>query len=130
MRIRFLLAIVLSLSAPPLIDAGAQTQPANTVRALLASGRLASVVDTPLYLRLFRVRLPASEQATYTGPNAVLCELSSALTTSIGGTTETIPEGGGSFIPAGTTMTFRTNTDPASFLLFVLSPAADLESPS
>jgi hypothetical protein len=38
MRIRFLLAIVLSLSAPPLIDAGAQTQPANTVRALLASG--------------------------------------------------------------------------------------------
>jgi len=127
MRIRFLVAIVLSLSALALIRVGAQTQPANTVRTLLASGRLASVVDTPLYFRLFRVRLPASEQATYTGPNLVLYELSSALITSIGGTTETIPEGGGSFIPAGTTTTFRASTDPASFLLFALSPAADLE---
>ena len=125
MSIRFLLAIVLSLSVPPLVGAGAQTQPANTVRTLLASGRLASVVDMPLYFRLFRVRLPATEQATYTGPNAVLYELSSALNNSIGGATETIPEGGGSFIPTGATMTFRANTDAASFLLFVLSAAAE-----
>jgi mannose-6-phosphate isomerase-like protein (cupin superfamily) len=124
---RFLFAIVVFLTATPVIGAVAQTQPANTVRTLLASGRLASVVDTPLYFRLFRVRLPASEQTTYTGPNAVLYELSSALTTSIDGTVQSVSEGTGSFIPAGAPTTFRARTDPASFLLFVLSPAADLE---
>ena len=72
MSIRFLLTIVLSLSALPRLSADAQTQPANTVRTLLTSGRLASVVDTPLYFRLLRVRLPPLEQATYAGPNAVL----------------------------------------------------------
>ena len=129
MRTRFLLAIVLSLSAPPLIGAGAQTQPANTVRTLLASGRLASVVDMPLYFRLFRVRLPASEQATYTGPNAVLYGLSGTLTTNTSGTTQTVAEGAGTFIPASMSTTVRASTDPASFLLFVLSPAAESDKP-
>ena len=126
MRIQFLLTIVLSLSAFPLLSADAQTQPANTVRTLLAGGRLASVVDTPLYFRLVRVRLPPLEQATYAGPNAVLYDLAGGLTATIGSTAQTVLEGAGIFIPADTA-TFRAGAEPASFLLFMLSPAADSE---
>ena len=126
MSIRFLLTIVLSLSALPRLSADAQTQPANTVRTLLTSGRLASVVDMPLYFRLLRVRLPPLEQATYAGPNAVLYDLSGGLAASIGSTAQTVSEGAGTFIPAGTT-TFRASAEPASFLIFMLSPAADSE---
>ena len=80
----------------------------------------------PLYFRLLRVRLPPLEQATYAGPNAVLYDLSGGLAASIGSTAQTVSEGAGTFIPAGTT-TFRASAEPASFLIFMLSPAADSE---
>jgi hypothetical protein len=67
-----------------------------------------------------------SQQATHAGPNAVLYDLSGGLAANIGSTAQTVSEGAGTFIPAGTT-TFRASAEPASFLIFMLSPAADSE---
>ncbi len=104
------LALVLSSLALPAL---AQTQPANTVRTLLAAGHLGSVVDTPLYFRLFAVRLPAMEHVPYSGPNSVLYVLSGTLTVALDGTTQTVSEGAGVFIPAVRTTVFgATGIEP------------------
>ena len=119
------LALVLSSLALPAL---AQTQPANTVRTLLAAGHLGSVVDTPLHFRLFAVRLPAMEHVPYSGPNSVLYVLSGTLTVALDGTTQTVSEGAGVFIPAVRTTVFgATGIEPAHFLQFVLAPAAEAQ---
>jgi quercetin dioxygenase-like cupin family protein len=119
------LALVLSSLALPAL---AQTQPANTVRTLLAAGHLGSVVDTPLHFRLFAVRLPAMERVSYSGPNSMLYVLSGTLTVALDGTAQTVSEGAGAFIPAGRTAVFgATGIEPAHFLQFVLAPAAEAQ---
>jgi quercetin dioxygenase-like cupin family protein len=129
MRIRSCWALVLILvSLAP--TAFSQTQPGNTVRTLLAVGRLGSVVDTPLDFKLFAVRLPATGRVAYSGPNSMLYGLSGALTIALDGTTHTISEGAGAFLPAGRAAVFSApGAEPASFLQFVLSPAADSQKP-
>ena len=127
MRSRSWIALVLwSLALPAL----AQTQPANTVRTLLAAGHLGSVVDTPLYFRMFAVRLPATEHVSYSGPNSMLYVLSGTLAVALDATAETVSEGAGVFIPAGHASVFSaTGSEPARFLQFVLAPAADAQTP-
>ena len=121
------LALVLSSLALPAL---AQTQPANTVRTLLAAGHLGSVVDTPLYFRLFAVRLPAREHVSYSGPNSMLYVLSGTLAVALDGTAQTVSEGTGFFIPAGRTTVFSaTGTEPVHFFEFVLAPAAEPQMP-
>jgi quercetin dioxygenase-like cupin family protein len=129
MRIRSwsLLTLILSSLALP---AFAQTQPANTVRTLLAAGHLGSVVDTPLHFRLFAVRLPAMERVSYSGPNSMLYVLSGTLAVALDGTAQTVSEGAGVFIPAGRAAVFgATGIEPAHFLQFVLAPAAEAQKP-
>jgi quercetin dioxygenase-like cupin family protein len=119
------LALILSSLALPAL---AQTQPANTVRTLLAAGHLGSVVDTPLHFRLFAVRLPAMERVRYSGPNSMLYVLSGTLTIALDGTAQTVSESAGIFIPGGSTAVFgATGTEPAHFLQFILAPAADAQ---
>jgi quercetin dioxygenase-like cupin family protein len=119
------LALVLSSLALPAL---AQTQPANTVRTLLAAGRLGSVVDTPLHFGLFEVRLPAMERVSYSGPNSMLYVLSGTLTVALEGTAQTVSESAGVFIPARRTAVFgATGIEPAHFLQFVLAPTAEAQ---
>jgi quercetin dioxygenase-like cupin family protein len=127
MRIRSLVLVILVSLAPP---AFSQTQPGNTVRTLLAVGRLGSVVDTPLHFRLFEVHLPATGRVAYSGPNSMVYGLSGTLAIALDATTHTISEGAGAFIPAGRAAAFSVpGAEPASFLQFVLSPAADSQKP-
>jgi quercetin dioxygenase-like cupin family protein len=129
MRIRLcvVLALLLVSLAPPVFP---QTQPGSTVRTLLAVGRLASVVDTPLHFRLFSVRLPATGRVAYSGPNSMLYGLSGKLAVALDGTPHAVSEAVGAFIPAGRVAVFSVpGTEPASFLQFVLSPAADSQKP-
>ena len=121
------LALVLSSLAQPVL---AQTQPANTVRTLLAAGHLGSVVDTPLHFRLFAVQLPAMERVSYSGPNSMLYVLSGTLAVALDGTAQTVSEGAGVFIPAGRAAIFgATGIESAHFLQFVLAPAAEAQKP-
>ena len=129
MRIRSCLAIALVCSLPG-ITAAAQNQPVSTVRTLLAAGRLGSVVDTPLNFRLLSVRLPATQHMPYSGPNAMVYAPSGGLGFDIDGNAQPLAEGAGAFIPEGRAAAFSASgPEPANFLLFVLSPAADAEKP-
>lgn len=128
MRVRSHLVVALVCCFP--MAALAQNQPASTVRTVLATGRIASVVDTPLVFRLLSFRLPAAQAASYTGPNAMLYAISGALGAELGGNSQGIAEGGGLFIPVGQAANLSVSEpDPAHFLLFILSPAADAEKP-
>jgi hypothetical protein len=90
MRIRswLLIAIICCL---PAIAASAQNQPASTVRTVLATGRIGSVVDTPLNFRLLSARLPAAQRASYTGANAMLYALSDGLNLELDGNSQYQP---------------------------------------
>src|SRR5439155_700255 len=64
----------------------------------------------------------------YSGPNSVLYVLSGTLTVALDGTTQTVSEGAGVFIPAVRTTVFgATGIEPAHFLQFVLAPAAEAQ---
>ena len=78
----YVLGILFVLLAPV---ASGQTPPAVTISTQLAAAHLASVVDLPLYFRLYHARLPAAQSAFYQGSNAMLYDLSGAATITIDG---------------------------------------------
>jgi quercetin dioxygenase-like cupin family protein len=122
-----LLALILPSLA---LSAFAQSQPANTVRTLLAAGRIASVVDTPLHFRLFAARLPPTERVSYNGPSSMLYVLSGTLSVALDGATQVFSDGTGVFIPAGRAAVFSaTSAEPARWLQFILAPAAEAQRP-
>src|SRR3981081_1066573 len=84
MRFRWRVAIALICCLLPIAPL-AQNQPARTGRTLLATGGGRSVVETPLALRLLSVRLPSTQRASYSGPNAMLYALSGGLGLELGG---------------------------------------------
>ena len=121
MRIRWYpaIALVFALLAVPAL---AQNQPADTVRTLLAAGRLASVVGMPIYFRLYRAHLPAAQHSSYTVSNTMVYGMSGDLTIDIGGKAQSLAAGVGALIPAGELTTISApGPEPANFLLFVLS---------
>jgi len=122
MRILASLTIAL-LCCSPGSKAVAQDPPAGTVRTLLASGHLASVVDLPLFLRLYRARLPAGQHASYQGASAMLYDLSGTSTIDIdGGAAQPLAEGAGAFIAAGQAVTITAAaSEPTDLLLFLLT---------
>jgi quercetin dioxygenase-like cupin family protein len=123
------LVLTVALSAPA-FPAPGQTAPAAAMRTLLATGHLASVTEAPLYFRLYRARLPAGQRASYGGSNAMLYGVSGALAIDIGGATQPLAEGTGAFVPAGQATTITASgSEPASFLVFLLSPAPNQRRP-
>jgi quercetin dioxygenase-like cupin family protein len=129
MRFRWRVAIALICCLLPIATL-AQNQPASTVRTLLGTGRVGSVVETPLAFRLLSVRLPSTQRASYSGPNAMLYALSGGLGLELGGNSQPLAESGGAFIPGGQVATLSSSgSEPPSFLLFVLSPVTDMQKP-
>lgn len=126
--LRFLaLALALSAAHPPALG---QTPAASPVRTVLATGRLASVVDMQLFFRLYGVHLPAGERVSYSGSNAMLYDVSGAMAIDIGGDTRAVAEGAGIFIPAGSdTSVIASGPEPATLLVFLLSPAPNQRRP-
>jgi quercetin dioxygenase-like cupin family protein len=121
-----LILVLSSLTQP----AFAQSQPPNTVRTVLAAGRLASVVDAPLQFRLFAVRLPAMASVSGGGPDSMIYLLGGTLAVAYEGRIQAVSEGAGLFIAAGRPAVFTaTGAAPAHFLRFVLAPAAEAGTP-
>jgi quercetin dioxygenase-like cupin family protein len=128
MRLRLTVLALLLATLPTL--AFAQSQPTSTARMSLAAGRLASVVDIPLFFRLYRVSLPAGQRSSYGGSTAMLYGLSGAPTIDIDGTVQSLAAGTGAFIPAGKTATVGAlGSEPTNLLLFVLTPRPNQRKP-
>lgn len=124
----FVLALLIVLLAP---FARAQTPPASTISTPLAAAHLASVVDLPLYFRLYHARLPAAQSASYQGSNAMLYDLSGAAAITVdGGAAQTLAEGAGAFLATGREVTISAaSSEPADLLLFVLTARPNQRPP-
>lgn len=128
-------AFVVTLSAIVLLApaAGAQTgsSPARpaTLRQVLASGPLRTVIDAPVYFRVVRVSLGAEQSTTYSGVNGVLYQMTGTL--ALGGLSGsvTLREGEGAFLPAGEKLTAKAGPALATYLHFVLVQEPDLKRP-
>src|SRR5215469_1500236 len=128
MRIRFML-LVLLLALPP-SPAFAQSEPISTARMSLAVGHLPSVVDMPLFVRLYMVSLPAGQLLSYDGSTAMLYDLSGAAAIDIDGTVRSIAEGAAAFVPAGKSANVgASGSEPTNLLLFVLTPRPNQRKP-
>src|SRR5437870_6397974 len=92
-------------------------------QAVLATAHLDSVVELPLFFRLYRARLPAAQHASYQGSNAMLYDLAGASTIQVeGAAAEPLAEGAGTFIAAGQRVTISAaSSEPADLLLFLLT---------
>ncbi len=115
--IAVLVAVVLG------VQAVAQSRAEGPDSTLLATGRLASVVELPLYFRLYRVYVPAAKRASYQGSSAMLYDLSGApaLETE-GGGVRPLAEGSGAFIATGQAVTIAASASaPTDLLLFLLT---------
>jgi quercetin dioxygenase-like cupin family protein len=95
----------------------------NSASTLLATGHLASVVELPMFLRLYRAHLPAAQHASYQGAIAMLYELSGTAMIEIGGAAaRPFPEGAGAFIAAGQEATISAaEAEPTDLLVFLLT---------
>jgi quercetin dioxygenase-like cupin family protein len=129
---KFLLFAVTSapawFAASPLL---AQGTAAQTVRTVLAVGRVTSVVDAPMHFKLLRVTLQAGTSTTYRGSHGTIFAHSGALAVAAGDDKRTLQEGEGVYNAAGTNVTLQaTGAAPAVFLHFLLLPTADLDKPA
>jgi quercetin dioxygenase-like cupin family protein len=124
-----LTVLALLLAALP-SPAFAQSQPTSTAQISLAAGRLASVVDIPLFFRLYGVSLPTGQHSSYSGSTAMLYALSGAPTIDLDGTVQSLAEGAGAFIPAGKAANVGgSGSEPTNLLLFVLTPRPNQRKP-
>ncbi len=130
MRIRpcLMAVLVFALSGTPVV---AQLPPESPASTLVATGHLASLVELPMYLRLYLVRLPAARNAAYRGSSALLYNLSGASTIDIeGAAAQPLAEGAGAFIPGGRAVTVSASaSEPVNLLLFVLSARPNQRPP-
>jgi quercetin dioxygenase-like cupin family protein len=120
--------LTLLLVAPALAQSPGSPSVGRPVRTVMASSRLASVVDAPLHMRLLRVTVPAGQSAVSTGATGMLYVLSGALDIMLGADRRALAEGAALFLPAGQRVTLAaTPAAPAVALHFVLGSAAELE---
>jgi len=112
-------------------SASAQAPPSGVprpVRVVLASGRLASVVESPLYFNLVRVSVPAGQSTTYAGPNGMLWVMSGTLDVAFDAERRSLREGAGTFVPLDRRVTLTAGPGTTAVALhYVLVPPAQLQ---
>jgi mannose-6-phosphate isomerase-like protein (cupin superfamily) len=91
---------------------------------------LASVVERPLHFHLWEVSVGEGETARYAAADGMVYQVSGAQTITVGGRTELLSAGQGTYIDGGLPATFEAATGEASvFLHFILAPTADVDLP-
>jgi quercetin dioxygenase-like cupin family protein len=102
----------------------------STVRAVLASTRLASVADAPRYFKLVRVHLPATQAVTYNGPVGFVLVLEGALEVTSGADQRSVAKSDGVLVAKDKSTIFKSAPGkPAEFLHIILSTAVELNAP-
>jgi quercetin dioxygenase-like cupin family protein len=102
----------------------------STVRAVLASTRLASVADAPRYFKLVRVHLMATQAVTYNGPVGFVLVLDGALEVTSGADQLSLAKSDAVLVAEGKSTIFKSASGkPVEFLHFFLSTAGELDAP-
>lgn len=124
--------VVVSLSAIVLLTPAARAQSGpsvarpTTLRQVLASGSLRTVVDTAVFFRIVRVSLGAEQSTTYVGLDGVIYQMTGTLALGGPSGSVTLQEGEGAFLLAGEKITVKAGPAPTTHLKFVLVRKPDL----
>ena len=112
--------------------AAAQSTPpaAAIIRTVIATTKLPSVTDVPLYFRVVSVTLSPSEKSSVSAANGILYQMSGSTEVAVDNQAATLKSGDGVFIPGGRKVTLTAGSGvPSTFLHFILAPATDLDRP-
>jgi quercetin dioxygenase-like cupin family protein len=96
-------AFALTLSSPLV----GQTVEKGPVRTVLALGRVASMIETPIYFKLSRVTIPAAATVVYRGDHSMIYLLSGALTATAANDKRALQQGEGTYLPPGIELTLQ-----------------------
>ena len=118
----FSTAMVLSVSVH------AQTAPGTPVRMVLASAKLPSVIDAPLYFKVVRIALASGGKTSLSKSTSMLYEVSGSMQVMVNGEGKTIHAGEAIFIPGDAAAALEaTGTDESTLMRFALAPAGELK---
>ncbi len=116
--------------------AAAQPAPApsasggGTLRAVLASTALPSVVDAPRYFKMVRVDVPAKQATTYNGAVGFVLVLSGSLEVTSGSDRQLLEKGDAVLVARGMDTTLKAGgSQPAVYLHVALPTAGELGKP-
>jgi quercetin dioxygenase-like cupin family protein len=122
------LLVWVALAAP---TAG-QTPPAAPAiaRTVVASTKLPTVGDTPVYFKAVSVTIPSGANSSVSSNNGILYQISGSTQVLIGGEVKPLTPGEGLFIASGNAATLKAgDSGPSTFLHFLLATTADLGKP-
>ena len=105
--------------------------PAAITRTLIATTKLPTVTDVPLYFRAVSVSLPPGDKSNLSAANGILYLVSGSSEVTIDQRAAMLNPGEGMFIAAGRMATLKAGGSvPSTFIHFFLVPAADLNGPA
>jgi quercetin dioxygenase-like cupin family protein len=102
----FRLTAVVAVGLLPCVS-NAQTGGGRPIRSVIALGRVTSLLDQPVALRLSRVSIPAGATTNYAGDYTAIYVLSGTLLVSSDGESRSLREGDGIFVVSNTKTTFQ-----------------------
>jgi len=119
---RLLSTLLLLLTSVPV---GAQAP--RPVRVVIASGRLASVADAPVYFNMARVTVPAGQSTSYTGPNSMVFTQSGIVELTVENERHVLREGMAAFLPGEKRATVTAAASGAVMLQFALTGTGQMD---
>jgi len=131
-------AVVAGIVTGYFFVAAAAAQPApgqsasggGTLRTVLASTALPSVVDAPRYFKMVRVNIPAKQATTYNGAVGFVLALSGSLDVTSGSAHQLLEKGDAVLVARGTDTTLKAgDNQPAVYLHIALPTAGELGQP-
>ncbi len=124
--IRFMALAALISSLGP--SAVAQTSNKGPVRAVLALGRVPSVIDTPMSIRLSRVSMSPGAAATYGGAHVMVYVLSGVMTVTSAKDRRVVQPEEGVYLPPATDAVIKAGVEgPVELVQYELVSAADAQ---
>jgi hypothetical protein len=117
-----LISSVTVILPPPMSNAQSSGGPAGPIRTVLALGRVESMIDRTLEIRLSRVSIPVGALASYSGEQSAVYVLSGAVVVSNGTERQSLQDGDATFVPSATRVLFEATANaPAEILHYQLS---------
>ena len=110
------------------VAAQSTPQPATITRTVIATTKLPTVTEVPLYFRAVSVTLAPGEKCGVSAANGILYQMLGSTEVGVDDQATTLKSGDGMFIAAGRKVTLTAGSGVSStFLHFILAPATDLD---
>ena len=120
-------AVVLATS----VAAQSTPPPVAITRTVIATTKLPTVTEAPLYFRVVSVTLPPDEKSSVAAVDGILYQMSGSTEVAVDDQATTLKSGDGVFVPAGRKVTLTAGSGvPSTFLHFIVAPATDLDRPA